>query len=144
MNHGDQRCTIANHSWHLLTAQVRAANGLHREHSNHKQPIWLSSNSIFGLLQHLSAVCFLELSGPFLYLPVKSNKFNCVLWAKCCDRKSREKYAVAEGESTHTHAKKKKPVWGVKAKTRQLLKANCKAIRHWHGWKKRVGVGEGQ
>lgn len=32
-----------NHGWHLLTAQVKVANNLHREHYHHKQPVKASS-----------------------------------------------------------------------------------------------------
>lgn len=41
-----------NHGWHPLTAQVIAANNLHREHWHHKQPVKASSPSLSGPLQH--------------------------------------------------------------------------------------------
>lgn len=59
-----------NHSWHLLTAQVMAANNLHREHCHHKQPVKASSLSQFGPLQHAATEAPTELSQLFLLLVV--------------------------------------------------------------------------
>lgn len=52
----------------------------------------------------------LQLSGPFHYLPIKSNKFNWVFKAECCDR-SILHLGGTEGVGV-----------GVKAKTLSILK----------------------
>lgn len=77
-----------NHGWHLLTAQVIAANNLHGEHCNHKQPVKRSSRSLSGPLQYAGTARLSELSGLFHYLPARSNKFNCGLWAESCERRT--------------------------------------------------------
>lgn len=54
-----------NHGWHLLTAQVIAANNLHREHCHHKQPVKASSPALSGPLQHAGTVPLSEPSRLF-------------------------------------------------------------------------------
>lgn len=113
-----------NHGWHLLTAQVRAANDLPRQHCNHKQ----THIAKFTFYLWTTSVC--ERRVPFrieagLSTIYQSSQTNLIV--------SSEQRAVTErvrGEYSVVVQAQQKSL-EVKAKTGRLLKP----IRHWRGEK---------